>query len=194
MYRLASTPSGVPWATLARKMSPVEILGAARCAAMNSAWVPLPAPGGPTSTNLTGPPARCCWCSELPGRALAQDPFVVALHELALDLLHRFQTDADDDEHSRATVGEVLLVAADHVDEQVRYHRDHSEVQGTGQGDPAEDGLQVLRGRLPRTDTGHEPAVLLHVVGHLSGIEGDRHVEVREEQDQQEEQQDVDVV
>ena len=27
MYRLASTPSGVPWATLARKMSPVEIFG-----------------------------------------------------------------------------------------------------------------------------------------------------------------------
>ena len=27
MYRLASTPSGVPWETLARKMSPVEIFG-----------------------------------------------------------------------------------------------------------------------------------------------------------------------
>ena len=26
MYRFASTPSGVPWVTLARKMSPVQIL------------------------------------------------------------------------------------------------------------------------------------------------------------------------
>ena len=45
-----------PAATLARKMSPVEIFGTARCAAMNSAWVPLPAPGGPTSTSLTHHP------------------------------------------------------------------------------------------------------------------------------------------
>ena len=53
MYRFASTPSGVPCETLARKMSPVEIFGTARWAAMNSAWVPLPAPGGPTSTSRT---------------------------------------------------------------------------------------------------------------------------------------------
>ena len=51
MYRLASTPRGVPWETFARKMSPVEIFGTERCAAMNSACVPLPAPGGPTRTS-----------------------------------------------------------------------------------------------------------------------------------------------
>src|SRR5205814_3832631 len=110
MYRLASTPSGVPWATFARKMSPVEILGTARCAAMNSAWVPLPAPGGPTSTSLTRAP-RCA----APLRPLAEEPFVVALHQLALDLFDGFQTDADDDQYRGTAEGEVLPVAADHV-------------------------------------------------------------------------------
>ena len=52
MYFFASLPSGVPWLTLARKMSPVEIFGTAKCDAMNCAWVPFPAPGGPTSTSL----------------------------------------------------------------------------------------------------------------------------------------------
>src|ERR687883_362255 len=102
-------PSGVPWATLARKMSPVEILGTARCAAMNSAWVPLPAPGGPTSTSLTRMPPAC------PPRPASspEESLVVALHQLAFDLLHRLQAHADDDQHGCATEREVLLVPAD---------------------------------------------------------------------------------
>ncbi len=40
-------PAAVPLLTLARKMSPVEILGTPACSAMNWACVPLPAPGGP---------------------------------------------------------------------------------------------------------------------------------------------------
>src|SRR5690242_10020885 len=144
MYRLASTPSGVPCATLARKMSPVEILGTARCAAMNSAWVPLPAPGGPTSTSLTRmPPARPPWPARSPEESL-----VVALHQLALDLFHGFQTDADDDQHGGAAEREVLLVATDEVDEQVRQDRDDAQVDRARQGDAAQDEVQVLRGRL----------------------------------------------
>ena len=49
LLRLEAQP--VPSLTLARKMSPVEIFGTAKCDAMNCAWVPLPAPGGPTSTS-----------------------------------------------------------------------------------------------------------------------------------------------
>ena len=37
MYFLAVWPSSVPPETLARKMSPVEILGMSKCSAMNSA-------------------------------------------------------------------------------------------------------------------------------------------------------------
>ena len=53
MNALACRPSGVPWLTLARKMSPVLICGTRRCSAMYWAWVPLPAPGGPTRTRRT---------------------------------------------------------------------------------------------------------------------------------------------
>ncbi len=38
---------GVPWSTLARKMSPVEMAGIPKWSATNLAWVPFPAPGGP---------------------------------------------------------------------------------------------------------------------------------------------------
>src|SRR5215475_7719195 len=139
MYRLASFPSGVPCWTLARKMSPVEIFGTDRCEAMNSACVPLPAPGGPTSTSLMGSPpsARILPYARLTAacaaRGLPEEPFVVALHELALDLLHSLQADTDDDQYGGATEGEVLLLAADQVDEQVRQDRDDAQVQRAGE-------------------------------------------------------------
>src|SRR5215831_18627154 len=113
-------PSGVPAARLARKMSPVEILGTDRCAAMNSACVPFPAPGGPTRTNLMGPPPLLSplqlarFAEPAP---LTKEPFVVALHQLALDLLHGLQAHADDDQHGGAAEREVLLLPTDEVDE-----------------------------------------------------------------------------
>src|SRR3954470_12139488 len=86
MNRLASTPSGVPCETLARKMSPVEIAGILKCSAMYLAWVPLPAPGGPMISN------------RMRSVSSAQESFVVALLELALDLLHRIERDTDHDQ------------------------------------------------------------------------------------------------
>src|SRR5262245_46499505 len=90
-------------------MSPVEIAGILKCSATNLAWVPLPAPGGPISTSLIGggsfrgrPSRRSGWTS-------SQEPFVVALLQLALDLLHRVQRDADHDEDRGAAEGEVLV-------------------------------------------------------------------------------------
>src|SRR5262249_48508415 len=138
MYRLASTPSGVPERTLARKMSPVEILGTARCAAMNSACVPFPAPGGPTRTNLMGPPpvlSPLQLARVAEPASLTKEPFVVALHQLALDLFHRLQADTNDDQNGRATEREVLLLATDQVDEQVRQDRDDAQVERAGEGD-----------------------------------------------------------
>ena len=87
MYSLACSPSGVPSLTLARKMSPVEIFGTPRCSAMNCACVPLPAPGGPQAAT---------------SRTSARKPFVVAQLQLALDLLHGLEADADDDQHGGA--------------------------------------------------------------------------------------------
>src|SRR6476659_10515514 len=174
MYRLASIPSGVPSETLARKMSPVEIAGIPKCWATNLAWVPLPAPGGPISTSLTAGTAPS-----------SQESFVVALLELALDLLHGVQRDADHDEDRGSAEREVLVG----VDEDQRDQRDeghHSEVQGSREGDAGQHVVQVLLGRLARPDPGDEAAVLLHVVRNLIGVEGDRDVEVGEEDDEQE--------
>ena len=94
MYRLASTPSGVPWATLARKMSPVEIFGH----------------GEVRGDELRlGALARARRANQNQSH-LPQEPFVVALHELALDLLHRLQADADHDQHRGAAEREVLVL------------------------------------------------------------------------------------
>jgi hypothetical protein len=45
---LARNPISVPALTDSRSMSPVEIFGMPRSFAKRSAWVPLPAPGGPS--------------------------------------------------------------------------------------------------------------------------------------------------
>src|SRR3954471_16876797 len=169
MYRLASIPSSVPWETLARKMSPVEIAGISKWSAMNLAWVPLPAPGGPMMIS----------------RISAQESFVVALLELALDLLHRVQRDAHHDQDRRAAEREVL-VGPDDRDGDERDQGDQAEVQRPGQRDAGQDVVEVLLSRLARPDPGDEVSVLLHVVGHLLRVEGDGDVEVGEEDDQPE--------
>ena len=79
----AFKPSGVPLLMLSRNRSPVEICGIPSFSANWTACVPLPAPGGPSKT------------------ISLQEPFVVALHQLAFDLLNRIQTDANHDENGR---------------------------------------------------------------------------------------------
>src|SRR4051794_38814275 len=169
MYFLAIRPSSVPPDTLARKMSPVEIFGMVKFSAMNSAWVPLPAPGGPTSTSLMRLPSLS---------ASAQESFVVPLHQLALDLLHGVEAHADHDQHCGATEREVLIVAAGDTEEEVRQDGDDSQVHRTGQRDPGEHELQILGRGASGPDAGDEAAVLLHVVGALDRVERDADVEV----------------
>ena len=74
-------------------------------------------------------------------------PFVVALLELGLDLLHRLQADAHDDEDRGAAEGEVL-VGGDRDQRHEGDERDDAEVEGTGQRDAGEDVVEVL-GRRP---------------------------------------------
>src|SRR6476469_3491359 len=88
----------MPGGRLAREMSPGHSAGSPKCWATNVALVPLPAPGGPISTSLTAGTAPS-----------SQESFVVALLELALDLLHGVQRDADHDEDRRSAEREVLV-------------------------------------------------------------------------------------
>src|SRR3954470_23992119 len=173
MNFFACCPSSVPWLTLARKMSPVEILGIPRCAEMNWACVPFPAPGGPTRTRrITAPP-------------LAEEALVVAQHQLALDLLRGVETHADEDEHGRAAERERLTgagaAARKERDGDDRQDGDGGQVEGAREGDPGQDVLEVFRGRPARADAGDEPAGLPHVVADLDRVERDRDVEVGEE-------------
>jgi hypothetical protein len=52
MASLAAQPSGVRSCTASRRMSPVPIFGSPRVREIRSAWVPLPAPGGPSITRF----------------------------------------------------------------------------------------------------------------------------------------------
>src|SRR3954452_20245439 len=135
-----------------------------------AAWVPLPAPGGPSRMRL----------SSLTGRAayLFEEALVVAHHQLRLELLHRVQRDADDDEDRGAAEEEVRRRL---VDEDGRQRGHRGQVERPREGQPGQDAVQELRRRAARAHPGYEAAVLAQVVRLVDRIEGDRRVEVREE-------------
>ena len=121
-----------------------------------------------------------------------QEAFVVAHHELAVDLLHRLEGDAHRDQDRHATEGELADVPQ-REDEQ-RQDRDRGQEQRSGQRDAVQHLRQVLLGRRPRTDAGDEAALLADDVGLLGRVERDRRVEVGEEDDEHREEQDVEPV
>src|SRR5689334_6262277 len=146
----ASLPSSVCSAMFARKMSPVDTAGIPKRAASRLACVPFPAPGGPNRTSLM----------EL---LSSQEPFVVPLLELRLDLFHGLQSDPDDDEDRRAAEGEVLIGL--HQDERdQRNQGDQSEIQRARGDDPDEHVVEVLSGGTARANARDEATVLLHVL------------------------------
>src|SRR5215210_6727725 len=102
-------PSAVPELTASRSISPVEIAGTPSWLASRVAWVPLPAPGGPSRTILGRPlraiPKLVAGSLSAPpttDATLFHEPFVVAHHELAFDLLDRIHRHADHDEERGA--------------------------------------------------------------------------------------------
>src|SRR5450755_1196137 len=95
---------------------------------------------------------------------LGEEALVVAHHQLAVELLHGLEHDADRDEDGYATE-RILDVPRLQHDE--RDDGDDREVEGTGQGDPVEDlGQITLRGG-PGSDTGDESTLLANDVGLL---------------------------
>src|SRR3954454_11295852 len=149
-------------------MSPVEIAGTDSRSATILAWVPLPAPGGPIRISLMGAVralGTVPWLRSGRGSS-AQESFVVPLLELALDLLHRVERDADHDQDGRATEREVLVRVHQGEGDQ-RDERDQPEVERARQRDAGQDVVEVLLSRLAGPDPGDEASVLLHVVGHL---------------------------
>src|SRR6266508_4053747 len=144
MYCWAVRPRAVPSATLARKMSPVATSAQPKCSAMRTAWVPLPAPGGPISTTRKARllPVRPCasWST--------QEPFVVPHQQLRLDLLHGLQAHADGDQDGGVAEGELLHLGDGQGDD--RQQGDGGQEQGAGQGDPGHGVVEVRGGGPPR--------------------------------------------
>src|ERR1051325_9667492 len=87
MYSLALVPSSVPLLRCARSRSPLAMWGMPYFEAMRRAWVPLPAPTGPSRMRSSG-----LTPNEAP---------VIAHDELRFELPHRIEGDADHDQHSR---------------------------------------------------------------------------------------------
>src|SRR5687768_1041050 len=78
-------------------MSPVEIFGIPCSRANRSAWVPLPAPGGPITTTL-----RATSAAPSTDSGLFHEAIVVPHDQLRLHLVHRVHGDAHDDQERRA--------------------------------------------------------------------------------------------
>src|SRR5262245_18215954 len=80
-------------------MSPVEMRQTPSRSHCNWACVPLPDPGAPSRTTRAGWPST----PSPTNPASLHEAFVVAHHELALDLLDGVHADAHHDEQRRAT-------------------------------------------------------------------------------------------
>ena len=89
-------------------------------------------------------------------------PGVVAHHQLRLELLHRVQHHADDDEQSGAADRQRLHVGNDR--REVRHDGDHAQEEGAGPGDAHQHSRDVLMRRPSGTDAGDEAALLLQVL------------------------------
>src|SRR5579871_3293890 len=114
MMSLACRPTGVPAATAARSISPVESWTMPYRSTSRCAWVPLPDPGGPRRISLIGvrPPAvgernsPVVWVLTAP-RALAaaapqfrlpDQPLILMGEQIALNLRHGVHGDTDHDQ------------------------------------------------------------------------------------------------
>src|SRR4051794_10639068 len=172
MYSLAFLPSSVSLSLCSRRRSPVPMYGSPKSSRRRAAWVPLPAPGGPRRIKL----------SSL--IALLQEAFVITHHQLRLELLHRVQRDADDDEQRRAAEVEARRRAGG-GDDDGGEGSNRRKVQGSREGQTGQYSIEELGRRPPGSHARDEPSVLLQVVRLVHGIERDRRVEVREDDDHQ---------
>src|SRR5215207_7173600 len=136
-----------------------------------SAWVPLPAPGGPSRMRL----------SSLKPGSLFQEALVVAHHQLRLELLHRVERDADHDQDRGAAEVEVRTGL---VEQDRRQRRDRGQVERAWERQAGEDAVEELGRGPPWSHPGDEAAVLLQVVRLVDRVERHGGVAVREQDDE----------
>src|ERR1700712_1616198 len=173
MCALAWRPSSVPSLTAARRMLPVAKYGRPKSCVIRSAWVPWPAPGGPTRMRFssdTGALAASLRTGAsrppVPGRSgiLLEEAFVVAHHQLGLELLHGVEGHADDDQQRGSAELERLRRTGE-GDHDRRQRGDRGEVECAREREAREDPVEELGRRPARSHPRDEAAVLLQVLG-----------------------------
>src|SRR2546426_93050 len=131
--------------------------------------------------------------------------FVVAHHELGLDVLHGVHGHTDNDQQRGAAKikrdveafenqaremrvkprpDQPKVVQFDARNHPLRQQANQSQIHAAHKRQPAENAVDVLGGVPSGTDAGNKPSILAHVVGQLGGIEDDPHVEKREQNNQ----------
>src|SRR5262249_35834296 len=153
---LASSPSGVRFAIASRSMSPVEIKAHPRSLASRRPWVPLPTPGGPSSTTCTSHPRPAADAAAL------HETLVVPHEQVRLHLLQRAERHAPHDQH--AGPAEADRPHLEQRDEDVREHRDGGEEERPRERDARQHLVDVLRRVAAGADARNEAAVLAHVL------------------------------
>src|ERR1700680_4022944 len=176
---------------LSRSMSPVDRCGSRYRWAIRCAWVPLPAPGGPSKiTARCRPVARLARFRSAVAAAtqlsLLDKPFIIPHHQLSLNLLNGVHRHANDDQEGGAAKIKVYLQAFQHEPPHVvvepRAHKrkvlevntghqplgkqtNCCQIHSADERQAAKNAVDVLRRIAPRADSRYETAVLPHIVG-----------------------------
>src|SRR3984885_4162191 len=131
------------------------------------------------------------------------EAIVMAHDQLGLNLVHGIHSHAHDDQERGTAEVEVhvqsvgdpggqffeesayqpKVIEVNTADQDLRYQRDHDQIERAHQGKAEEDVIDEVGGAPSRTDAGKAPAVLAHIVGNVVGAEHDRDVEVGKEND-----------
>ena len=112
--------------------------------------------------------------------------------ELALELRHGLKRDANHDEDGRSAEGlEERGRRRLEREQNLRKHRDRGQEERARKGDPVEDVLDVGLGLLTRAHARNKTTVLAEVVSEVDRIEDEGCIEVREEDDEERIQEDV---
>src|SRR5690606_16420329 len=181
MIALALSPTGVCAATAARSMSPVESWRMPCFSTSRAAWVPLPAPGGPSRIRFIVLPCRRRTSAQPTFEFRLLDQVAILMgQQMRLDLADRVDRHVDHDQQAGATEKQRNTGLRDHV---LGQHADQRQVGGADHGDAGQHVVEVFGGALARADAGNEAAVLLQVLSGLLGVEHHRGVEEREEDD-----------
>src|SRR5213078_4110670 len=175
-------PRSVWPAISARSMSPVAMCGMPKCERSMLACVPFPLPGAPYRRRFMLKPLSLGPLADGERRqeeTSFDEAAVLAHHQLRLQLFHRVESHANDDQDRRAAQVHLLLIDAGDLRRRYRQDdRDEAKEDRAHERDTVHHRLQIVRGRTSRADTRDEARVAFQVLGHVVHVERDRRVEV----------------